>query len=379
MDRPPGMTLLEAAAGTPIGLGPASALPETTLTPLQALEAAVDEAVRRPPCHVAFSGGQDSSLVLAAAARAAARAAAPPPVAVTLRFPAHDRTNEDHWQALVLEHLGLGEQVVIEVGNDLDLVGPAATAELLRRGVVYPANAHSLAPLVEAAAGGTLLVGLGGDELLAGHRWTRLNDVLARRRRPTPRDAVRGAVGALPGRLRGPVLARRFVKLPSWLRPDAARRMRTALREEANEPVRFDLSVEHAARVRTPVVVREGLARLGGAATSVEAPLLDPRFVSALARAGGGRGFGDRVAVMHAVAGSALPVALLDRRDKARFEGVFFGERARRFAETWSGEGVDEDLVDHAELRRTWLEPWPDFRSALLLQLAWRSRHGATP
>jgi asparagine synthase (glutamine-hydrolysing) len=155
--------------------------------------------------------------------------------------------------------------------------------------------------------------------------------------------------------------------------------MRTALREEANEPVRFDLSVEHAARVRTPVVVREGLARLGGAETSVEAPLLDPRFVSALARAGGGRGFGDRVAVMHAVAGSALPVALLDRRDKARFEGVFFGERARRFAETWSGEGVDEDLVDHAELRRTWLEPWPDFRSALLLQLAWRSRHGATP
>jgi asparagine synthase (glutamine-hydrolysing) len=119
------------------------------------------------------------------------------------------------------------------------------------------------------------------------------------------------------------------------------------------------------------VVARRSLETLGGASTRVEAPLLAPGFVAALAHAGGARGFGDRAAVMRAVATGVLPDALLDRRAKAHFGTVFFGEATRRFAESWSGEGVDESLVDPAVLRREWLRSSPDFRSALLLQVAW--------
>jgi asparagine synthetase B (glutamine-hydrolysing) len=231
---------------------------------------------------------------------------------------------------------------------------------------------------VEAEAGGTLLVGLGGDELFGGHRWTRLNDTLARRRPPAARDVARAAVAALPGSLRGRLLVGRLGIPPAWLRPAAARRFREALRAEANEPVRFDRAVRRAARVRKPVVAHRSLELLGDASTYVAAPLLAPAFVCALARAGGARGFGDRAAVLRAVAGDVLPDAVLDRRAKAHFGTVFFGEETRRFAESWSGEGVDESLVDPAALRREWLRTSPDFRSALLLQVAWLADRGVT-
>lgn len=119
------------------------------------------------------------------------------------------------------------------------------------------------------------------------------------------------------------------------------------------------------------------LARLGQAAgVQIEAPLLDPRFVAALARAGGARGWGNRVATVRAIAGVSLPEALFARLDKAGFNAAFFGLASRGFAETWSGRGVDATLVDPDALRRAWLEPEPDFRSALLLQLAWLHDHG---
>lgn len=375
------MSELEVAAGMPLGLAEDARLPEVTLGPMAALEDVVAEAVRRPPCFVAFSGGRDSSLILAATVRAAAREGCPKPTAITLRFPQHARANEDGWQDLVLEHLGVESHLVLPVGEELDLVGPTTTAELVRRGVLYPANVHSLAPLVAAASGGTLLVGLGGDELLGGHRWTRLNDALARRRPPRFRDATRLAVAASPAILRRRMLARRLETAPSWLRPTAARRVRHALRAEANEPVRFDRAVRWAARARTPLVIRQSLqtlARRGN--VRIETPLLDPRFVAALARAGGARGWGDRVALMRAVGSGVLPDAVLDRRDKAQFDAVFFGAASRRFAETWSGQdGVDLDLVDPERLRREWLEPEPDFRSALLLQIAWLVGRDAPP
>jgi hypothetical protein len=54
----------------------------------------------------------------------------------------------------------------------------------------------------------------------------------------------------------------------------------------------------------------------------IEAPLLHPRFVAAVSRAGGSRGWGGRSEAMHAIAGEALPDAILDRRDKARFDAA---------------------------------------------------------
>jgi len=365
------MTALESAVGVPIGLGPELSLPDVTAHPLRALEDAVTDAVARTPCCVAFSGGRDSSLVLAATVRAAARHGLPPPVAVTLRFPQDGTTNEAAWQALVLDHLGVQQRVVIDLTDELDFVGPDAAAELRRRGALFPANSHSLAPLLRHAAGGSLVVGLGGDEILGGYRWTPVNDVLAHRRLPAPRELRRFALAALPARARTRVRPRRGrLGPPDWLTPAAAEQFRRLARQTVDEPIRFDRAVRHAARMRTLQVAAETLGRLSSD-TRIDAPLVDPRFVSAVARAGGSRGWGGRSAVMRAIAADALPVAILNRVDKARFNAVFFGEPSRRFAREWSGRGLDESLVDADALRREWLAPKPDTRAALLLQIAW--------
>lgn len=368
---PPGMSAFECAVGVPVGLEPERLLPRGEGDPLTVLEEVLADAVRRSPCCVAFSGGRDSSLVLAAAIRSAERHGCEQPVAVTARFPGAPAASESHWQRLVLDHLGVERHVVIEVVDELDLVGPVAKAELRRRGVLFPANSHGLAPLLEHAAGGSLIVGLGGDELLDGHAWTRLNDALGGRRRPTVRDTGRLAAATLPGSLRARLMAaRRDLESPRWLRPAAAARFRSVERAAGNEPVRFDRAVRHAVRARTLVVAAAGLKRLSPD-VRIEAPLLDLRFVAALAGAGGSRGFGDRVRAMRTIAGGVLPDELLDRQTKASFDAAYFGDASRLFAERWSGGGVNAELVDTEALRREWLEPAPDFRSALPLQLAW--------
>jgi asparagine synthase (glutamine-hydrolysing) len=373
------MTAFEAAVGVPVGLDAALVLPEVDGDPLTVLEDVVADALRRPPCCVAFSGGRDSSLLLAAAVRSAERHGHDQPVAVTACFPGAPATVENRWQRLVLDHLGIDRHVTIDVIDELDLVGTVAQAELRRRGALFPANCHGLAPLLEHAAGGTLLVGLGGDELLDGHAWTRLNDALAGRRRPTLRDAGRLASAALPSPVRARLIAwRRDVEPPRWLRPAAAARLRALERVAGNEPVRFDDAVRQAVRARTLVVAAAGLKRLSQS-VRIEAPLLDKRFVAALSRAGGARGFGDRVHAMRAITGDVLPDELLDRMPKAAFDAVYFGDASRSFAERWSGGGLDAELVDSEALRGEWLQPIPDFRSALPLQLAWLHddrRHG---
>jgi asparagine synthase (glutamine-hydrolysing) len=104
---------------------------------------------------------------------------------------------------------------------------------------------------------------------------------------------------------------------------------------------------------------------------TVLAPLLEPGFVGALARAGGRCGWGTRTATMNALAGDLLPAEVIRRSGKARFNRAFFGAESRAFAAAWTGRGLDEALVDPEALRREWLSEVPDFRTALLLQSAW--------
>jgi asparagine synthase (glutamine-hydrolysing) len=372
-----GMSPLELAAGAPFGLAEEVTLPAVTSHPLTALEDAVTPAVHRTPCCVAFSGGRDSSLVLAAAARAAARHGCAPPIPVTLRFEGSADTEEERWQALVLDHLGLDNQVVIDLSAELDLVGPVARAELLRRGPLFPPNSHALVPLGRYAAGGCLLVGAGGDQLLGGYRWRELNDLLAGRRRPEPRDLARLALAMLPGSARARWFPRRErLGPPRWLTSAGAAAYTRGRRSEGDEPIRFDRAVRHELRFRQLRVSAAGLQHLSPEAR-IEAPLLAPGFVSALANAGGARGWGSRSAVMRAIATGALPDELLNRIGKARFDAVFLGDASRRFAEEWSGDGFDPAIVDGEALRREWLDPDPDFRVGLPLQVAWLHDHGS--
>jgi asparagine synthase (glutamine-hydrolysing) len=311
--------------------------------------------------------------VLAAAVRSARAQGVEPPTAVTLRYPGLAEADESKWQKLVLDHLGVDRQIVVDVVDELDLVGPVATQLLERHGVLFPPNAHSLAALLPPARGGSLLLGLGGDELLGDYRWTPLNDALARRRRPVARDAGRLAVARLPSPLRARVLARRSWQLDRpWLRPAARRELTRLERRAADEPLRFDRALAKAARLRSLAIARVSLELLAAdTGTAVEFPLLDNLFVAALARAAGPRGVGERAAVMRAVAHGVLPDALLERRDKAFFTATFFGPATAEFARRWSGEGLDDSLVDPEVLRALWLGENPDFRSAMLLQTAW--------
>src|SRR3954453_10890812 len=106
----------------------------------------------------------------------------------------------------------------------MDRLGPFSVRVLRRDGVLFPPNAFLQLPLFEAARGGTLLTGFGGDEVFAAWRWVHHADLLARRRRATLRDPIRLARAAAPTALRRRWERRRWrwgEDLP-WLRPEAA-------------------------------------------------------------------------------------------------------------------------------------------------------------
>ena len=233
------LTSLEVACG--IVLGPGTSPPEQPgtgpTTPLAAFESAVLDALVRPPCLVSFSGGRDSSAALAVATRVARREGLPLPIPATHRFPSVDRADEVEWQELVVTHLGLDEWYRVEFDDELDCVGPVATDVLRRHGLLWPFNAFFHVPLLQAARGGSLITGIGGDEVFGGSRWARAAAVLSGQSWPRPRDASRIALALAPPRWRGPILRRRVdIRFP-WLRPESLRRVQEAWADQdAAEP-----------------------------------------------------------------------------------------------------------------------------------------------
>ncbi len=363
------LTGLELAVGLPIGSEAPVALPAGSRDPLAALEAAVLEPLRRGPCLVSFSGGRDSSAVLAVATRLARREGLADPIPATVRAPDAPMADEARWQELVVAHLGLADWQRLEFGGELDLVGPVATAALRRHGLLWPFNAHFHVPMLEAARGGTLLTGIGGDELFRAAA------------RPLPAITPRRlALFAAPRPLRRAWHGRASVQLHPWLTPAAARDARRALAAwEASEPRRLRARLRHvrAARyLRVGTRSLEALARDCGAA--IAHPLLAPTVWAAVARSAPVGGHEDRTAAMEHVVGPLLPPALLGRSDKACFDEVFFHEHSRAFAETWSGAGVPAE-VDARALREHWLAGAPLAQSFSLLQAAWLAERGEQP
>jgi asparagine synthase (glutamine-hydrolysing) len=373
-------TPLELASGLCLGevATELPAIPQGR-TPIAALEAAVLPALRRPPCLVAFSGGRDSSGVLAVAAAAARRHGLAAPVPATLRFSAAPRAEEDDWQELVVRHLGLADWMRVELGDELDYLGPLGSQVLLRHGVLWPPNAYFFVPLLERARGGSLLTGDGGDLSLAAGEHGRIRGVAGRQIRPERRDLRRLAAALAPAPLRRPVRRRAGRHRIPWLRPAAQRQVTAeALRYRECEPVRFDSRVRWLARLReTAVVAWTGDRLAGDTGAELVSPLVDPFFLSALARTGGALGWSTRTEIMRALFGGLLPDDVLARPTKADFAEVFWGPRTREFVVEWSGEGVDPALVDRDALRAAWSEPHPLFPSAIPLRAAWlHSRAG---
>jgi hypothetical protein len=80
--------------------------------------------------------------------------------------------------------------------------------------------------------------------------------------------------------------------------------------------------------------------------------------------------------VTRLVFGGLLPEAVISRPDKARFPYAYFRTPSTEFARSWSGEGLDPELVDADAIRVAWLSLLPNGSSALPLQAAWLASAG---
>lgn len=308
--------------------------------------------------------------MLAAATRAARRDGLPDPIPVTWRTRDAPGAHETPWQEAVVAELGLQDWVRMETGDELDYVGPVAARVAALHGPVYPANAHLHEPLAAEAAGGALLTGIGGDQIFGHWQWSRAADVLGRRARPTPRDAVRVAHARAPVSLRQGVARRRAHTADRpWLTPAADRQFARAFAaERAAEPSTWGARVHWQAARRYLALSLDALTAIGSAHDCVLVhPLLDPAVLDAVATAGDPWGFARRADALPALFPTLKPQAVAGRLDKATFRDVFTRAPSRDAASRWAGEGVDPALVDVPTLQEIWRDRVP-LRSALILQ-----------
>jgi asparagine synthase (glutamine-hydrolysing) len=181
----------------------------------------------------------------------------------------------------------------------------------------------------------------------------------------------------------GPRIARRWWALHrspvevDWVRPSVASEVRKAYADDlADEPLRWDRRIAWWSRQRYVLSLCEAhdlLAR--DLEVAMVHPLLDPRFLSAVARTGPVRGPGGRGSALARIFGDLLPASLFERETKANFTRPYWSGAAQ-FAAAWQGEGVPPDLADPDTLRSIWSRPAPDARTGLLLQAAWLATSG---
>ena len=351
-------------------------------TPREVLEHIIRDALSRPPCGVAFSGGRDSSTVLAVAAHVARRDGLPEPVPITRIFPGITEAEEDSWQERVVRHLGLGEWHRVVLHDEVDAIGPLARTRLVEHGVLWPPNLAGDVPLIETVPGGSLIDGEGGDEVL-GDAWHRVAELQQLVRAPWPlrKRRLRAALeAAAPARVRTSRVRRHWGDQLTWLTP-AGRELvlDTLAREEAERPLRYAASLLMVPRKRKQVLAARN-RRLLAAPSGVEitSPLLHQDFIDTLARRGGALGPGDRTAVLRDLVPDLLPDDVLARTSKGTYTRCYMGRPTREFAAHWSGEGVDHELVFADDLRRLWASGTPAAPTAALLQTAWLAGNGRT-
>jgi hypothetical protein len=381
-----GLSPLEIASHVLVGTDDSRPAPGSrpSHTAIAALEESLRTALARPPCLVAFSGGRDSSALLAVASRVARTEGLPEPVPVTLRFADAPDTEEEDWQELVMGHIGSPDWVRLDYADELDLVGPIAGELMGRDGLPYPYNLHLLVPLIEAARGGTLVTGLGGDQALqpAG----RALDVLARRVRPAPRDVLRVAAALAPRPVRRMALGRHAPLAFPWLTPRANAELgRAWLEEDVRRPFRWGERLRHEWRARymqlTALRVERTARHIGAA---VRHPFMDAGFVFALARQAGTTGFAGRTEAMDFLFGDELPPDLVGRPSKASFDEVLWNRHTREFVSGLDPAELDgalaalelDSVVDARALAAHWSGPRPLANSFLVLQACWGALRG---
>lgn len=377
-------TDLDLSVGWLFGTEPRPELPELDAgsNPRLELETVLLEHLQRGPVGVTFSGGRNTGTILAVALQVARRHGLPDPVPLSLRFGVPETSRDEEAQAAAIEALGLGRTWQrIDLAGGAELLGEHATAGLERHGLLFPANAYWVRPMAErlkevtGSAQPTLMAGHGESELHSYWPYGRLHQVLARKRRPH-RDELRlAAQAAVPRALRGRRERRRYrARSLPWLRPGVIERL--APLTEPVAWVRWDRTLTFLRSRRCESATQRGYEALAGeSGVRVAFPRLDDRYLGALIRCGGARGYGTREELTERLFGDVLPPVLKGRTDKIAYGKIFFGPETRAFAERWSGGGLPEQLVDPAVLRRLWTSERYDWRTAALLQLAWLNDH----
>ena len=348
--------------------------------PRRAMERLLLPALQQRPCVVGFSGGRDSSAVLAVAVDLARREGLDPPIPVTNVYPELDETDETHWQELVIRHLGIDEWVRQEFTDETDLLSPTTVASLRRHGPLWPATIHNREPLISIARGGCYIDGEGGDEVLGDFRLTPLVRILTGELQIGTR-AAKDLVKTLGPRRVRRYLARRSMvhnkTLRPWLQPEINEWfMTTSATETADVPLAYGPAILRFLSHRGVQACFNNLDRMGAhLGVQYVHPLLDPGFATALARFGPRWGHAGRTATMRAVFGDLLPEELLARPTKVFFNRAYAHRYTREFVEQWDGTGLDPDLIDAEQLRRTWQDRLFHGGSFQLVHLAWLATH----
>lgn len=369
------LTALETLWTVPYGRadGVPDLLDRPSGTLRSAMEAVVLQGLLRPPCVVSFSGGRDSSTVLALATHLARTHGLALPVPVTNRFPLVVDSDETAWQELVVRHLALPEWTRLEFTDELDVGGAMALEVLEALGVRAPFNLHFHEPAVRAARAGTVLTGVGGDELFLPVSRRAPYRLLSRRWSPHPGTVRSAAVALAPARLRAARAARRSPLTYPWIRPAALHRLRAEVAaHDAAEPLSWESSVRTWTWPgRRLQLHRDSLTRLGARhGVEVESPFCTADVLATVATAWGRPGPRGRAAELSANFDDLLPPELVARRDKSSFNGAFWAGPAREWAGGWTGAGVDDELVDAEVLAQEWAGTNPDPHSFSLLHQA---------
>jgi len=378
------LTPLEVAVSRPLGLErgaqPLSVSRSSLRDPVNAMEDVLVEALSRPPCLLSFSGGRDSSGLLALATKLSREQGLELPIPATMLFPGDAAANEDEWQAVVLKELGLPDWVRINVTpGELDIVGPVAATALKRHGLLWPFNAHFHLPIIERAAGGSLVTGFGGDEIALVSRSARAERLLARQDRTGLARSIATVGFALsPWWVREAVYRHRYEENFPWLtRRGHGMARRAIAHDSATDPFGFDRKLQGTWCSRYWQLSLASYKALGAPCdVRVFHPFADGRVLEALAATGGIPGFGNRRALVHRLFGGIMPEAVIERSSKAHLTDQFWTSTATEFARTWSGEGTDGDIVDPDRLRADWLKKNGSRVSVTLLQAAWLHDQG---
>ena len=343
-------------------------------SPREALEALLMDALKTGTrTYVLFSGGRDSSGLLALTLLLARRMGVPDPLPVTIRHPQAEGSSENEWQELVLNHLGLREHHVLEFYGEQAWLGQMAQTSLRRHGLLWPTASHIHGAVLGQLTPGAVITGEGGDMAVSGRRITPLVDAVQALR---PRRSLRVALALAKQSRTGHGFTAALGQASPWLTP-AGRELLSERISFPTEPLRWNRAIRTAASLRPARMIRLNyIAVVESFGHTSHNPLEHPRFIHALAGAGGWWGLGDRTAMMRQLFGDLLPDAVTARTTKAFFNESRWTERERTFAREWTGEGVDHRYLNAELLRAEWLKQMPSTLSDIHLHAAWLASHG---